>query len=253
MNTTFWRELILLLFLFLVTNLIWSTSDPGFTQARPHPYLIVILVVAARHGVAASLVACTLAVGQLLLLSQTGHNPLSLASFLSRPWNFVLATWIVLGASVGAASDSKQKEQEALQERYDFLDHEFSESKRRLDILEVENNELRKKVFGENETLNTVYAMARQLMSLTGKELFEASLDLVEKFVGATHCSIYLLDKKRLNFELAETRGTGSPSIPKVVPRGEALFEKSLKQRKPVSAKELFSAEKEIRKLLEPK
>ena len=244
MSRKFWTELFLLCLLFLVGNFIWSPSDPGFTLSRPHPYLILVLVIAARHGIGASLIACAFAISQLLALSQAGDHPLQTSSVFDRPWNFVVATWIVLGASVGAASDAKDRERDSLLEELEFLKKEFADTKKRTELFESENIELRRKVFGENETLNTVYAMARQLTTLTGQELFEASLELVERFVGATHSSIFLLDKQRLNFEQIHSRGSSPQRVPKSVPRGEPLFEKALKRDKPVTAKELFSAQR---------
>ena len=245
-----WQELAVMLAIFFVINLIWAPADFGFTKARPHPYLIIVLVLAARHGVSAALSAVAVCAAALLLLSSQSEHALSLSNLFHRPWNFIVAQWIVLGASVGAATDAHRRSQTNLEERLTFLEREFSDTTKRLEISETENLELRKKVFGEGVTLTTVYGVARRLITLTGKELFEASLELVERFVGASHSSIYLLDKGRRSFQLKESRGLGSNSPPANVSRGDALFEKALRENRVVSVKELFSAAKS-RKLVE--
>ena len=250
MNRQAWQELAVLLGILFVVNLIWAPADLAFTQARPHPYIIIVLVLAARHGVGAALSAVAVCATALLLLSSRTEHALDFPSLLNRPWNFIIAQWIVLGASVGAATDAYRRNQITLEEKLSFLQKEFEDTTRRLNISESENLELRKKVFGEGDTLTTVYGVARRLTTLTGKELFEASLELVERFVGATHSSIYLLDKGRRVFQLKESRGLGPDHTPSSVARGDALFEKALRENRVVSVKELFSAEKS-RKLVD--
>lgn len=250
MNRQAWQELAVTLVLLFVVNLIWAPADLGFTKARPHPYIIIVLVLAARHGVSAALSAVAVCATALVLLSSQTEHALSVSNLLNRPWNFIIAQWIVLGASVGAATDAYRRNQKTLEEKLGLLEKEFEDTARRLEISEGENLELRKKVFGEGETLTTVYSVARRLITLTGKELFEASLELVERFVGATHSSIYLLDKGRRVFQLKETRGLGTDETPSSITRGDALFEKALRENRVASVKELFSAEKS-RKLVD--
>ena len=246
-----WQELAILLGILFVVNLIWAPADLAFTQARPHPYIIIVLVLAARHGMGAALSAVAVCATALLLLSSRTEHALDAQSLLNRPWNFIIAQWIVLGASVGAATDAYRRTQQTLEEKLSFLQREFEDTSRRLSISESENLELRKKVFGEGDTLTTVYGVARRLTTLAGKELFEASLELVERFVGATHSSIYILDKGRRVFQLKESRGLSPDAhTPSSIARGDALFEKALRENRVVSVKELFSAEKS-RKLVD--
>jgi GAF domain-containing protein len=243
-----WQELAILWVFFIVFSLIWAPADLAFAKARPHPYLIIVLVMAARHGLSAALSAVVTCAVALLVLSRQGVETVQLQDLIARPWNFILAQWIVLGAAVGAATDAHRRTQYDLEKRLGFLQKEFADNSRQLELTEAENLELRKKVFGEGVTLTTVYGVARKLITLAGKELFEASLELVERFVGADQCSIYLLDKGRKAFLLKETRGEGAP--PSAVSRGDVLFEKCVRERRVVSVKELFSAEK-TRQLVE--
>lgn len=239
------KEFCLLFLGALVINFLWTPGDPGFTQARPHPYLIIILIMAVRHGALWALASVATLTLSLCILSANSVYSLSPLDFLSRPWNFILANWIVLGVLVGSATDSKHREQKKLHSKLQQLEGDLEDSLRRLRLTDAENIELRKKVFGEGETLTTVYEMARRLITLKGQDLFQASLDLVGKFVGASQSSVYLLDSKRQAFLLQETRGLGRFQPPTTVGRGDALLEKALQESRVVSVKDLFSAEKQ--------
>lgn len=244
-----WQELLLLLVLFVGINFIWSPLDLGFAHARPHPYIIIILVMAARHGIGWALLSAALSCGLLLTLSRYALPVTHPSELLQRPWNFILASWIILGAAVGGATEAWKRNEHKLSKRLKEMEEDFEENRRRLEIAESENLELRKKVLGEGDTLSTVYEMARRLITLTDSDLFQASLELVERFVGSSHCSIYLLDQERLNFVLREERGAGTRALPKELPRGEVLFEKCLREVRVVSVKDLFSAEKPRQKV----
>lgn len=250
MNRQAFIEFLLVWGTLTLVNLIWAPGDLGFTEARPHPYIIVILLLAVRHGMTAALASIAMLSACLLLLSQLGPFSLGLVDFLARPWNFIVASWIVLGGAVGAAADARRREHEKLEEKLKFLEVDFEDNRARLELAEAENMELRKKVFGEGETLTTVYEIARGLITLRGQDLFQASLELVVKFTGTTACSIYLLDESRQAYLLKDTRGLGKFSPPSSIPRGDALLEKALKERRVVSLRDLFSAEKS-RQLIE--
>ena len=243
-------EFLILLGAITLVNFIWAPGDLGFTQARPHPYLIVIMVVAVRHGLNAALSSVVALCFALLLLSRQSAFALHLVDLLARPWNFIMANWILLGASVGAAADARRRDHEKVAYNLKVLQSDYADSQKRLELTEAENIELRKKVFGEGETLTTVYEIARGLITLRGQDLFQASLDLVLKFVGTTQCSLYLLDGERGAFVLKETRGLGRFKPPALIPRGDSLIERAFRERRVVSVRDLFSAEK-TRQLVE--
>ena len=255
MNRLILREMLLLYGSIFFANLIWAPENLGFVESIVHPYLLVILVIGARHGVSAAL-ACTF-VSIALVLFQSRYSfsnpgfqrvpdPLLLGDLLERPWNLRLAGWTVLGASVGGILEAGRRERDGLESQLKRLSRELDDKRERLEILETENVELREKVLGEGETISTVYEMARRLTTLEGRDLFEASLELVEQFVGATRCSVYLLDEQQKTFLRTEERGTpGAPELASVT-RGDALFEKCLKEGRVVSLKDLFSAERAL-------
>ena len=110
MSKSAFVEYLVLMVLFVAVNLIWSPGDIGFVQARPHPYLVIILVLAVRHGVLAALIAVALSCCMVFGLSRLGNYALLPQDALARPWNFIIAQWIVLGATVGAAADAKERE-----------------------------------------------------------------------------------------------------------------------------------------------
>jgi GAF domain len=247
------REMALLFGFLFLANLIWAPANLGFVDSVVHPYILVILLVAARHGVAPSLVCTFVSIALVLIQSryrfhypdfQQNGDTLFLLDLLERPWNLRLASWMVLGASIGGLFEAGRKERDALLTKVTELNQELDDRRQRLEILESENVELREKVLGEGETISTVYEMARRLTTLEGRDLFQASLELVEQFVGATRCSVYLLDDQHKSFRRTEERGTpGSPDFANVA-RGDALFEKCLREGRVVSLRDLFSAER---------
>lgn len=243
MGQGFFKELLLMFGLGLVLNLIWSYEHLGFTQAQPHPYLFIVLVIGARYGIAASMITSALAVGSVYGLSHLGSDPVEASALLARPWNLVIASWVVCGALVGSMVERLKREKTAVEGRLDDLTTQFDEQKRRLELTEAENSELRIKVLGEGETLSTVYEMARRLTTLQGKELLQASLELVERYTGASHGSIYLMDPAEKQFQLAAVRGQGD-ELPSELPRGDSLVEKCLREGRVITIKDLFTAER---------
>ena len=256
MNRQVWLEIAIMFAIVSVINFLWAPYHPGFSSSELHPYLLPVLVIAARHGVTASLLCSAVGTVLLLGLSQLSPNSVSgsvralgLMDLLSRPQNLVLASWILLGTCVGAVVEAIKRDRSQILDELLELRIIHEELRQRNEILDSENINLRETVLGKTDSMASVYEMARRLTTLEGQDLYQAALELVEKFVGAERCSIYLLDNEDRAFRLVEERGEKLGSPLTEVARGDALMELCLRRAKIVSVRDLFSAQRAQQKI----
>ncbi len=177
-------------------------APTGFIGLEPHPYWLIVVLIAVRYGVAAGFWGAALCAAALIVCRYEASDPKNLEVFRS-PDNFLTNFWeplafIAVGAVVGEIRTRQDHRLRHAQERAERAEAEGSGLRDDLDAVQQSKEELQRRIVGQVQTVSTLYASAKRLESLKIDELHPAILDLLAQYMGATACSIYTCEAGRL-------------------------------------------------------
>jgi len=187
-------EIILGYALLTLFNFLWLPKQMGYVDIHPHPYWMVILLVAARYGFRPGLWAGILGgvlefvLGPLRIFFQ---DPL--AEFdLSILHDTVI--FICVGAIIGEIREIQKRAYIELREHHDELEKNYQTLKTHFNALSEAKQELDASVISQKDTLSTLHDAAQALRSLKEEDIYPAVLELLKTYVGVEASSIYVLD-----------------------------------------------------------
>lgn len=228
-------DILVIAALIVLVNLIFFPHDPGFLSLPLNPWLVLAVLLGARHGMAVGVGGAILSALLLWGSANAGESSLEISILLERPMRLVVVGWIILGAVVGSVLDAERKTSKEKVAELDKLRRSEENLRSENYLLESENAELRRKVLGATDTVSTIYDMARGLITLEGRDLYQASLELVERHTGANCCALLLDNHGEL--KLIESRGTLPPSFQPERSGGMVL--QALRERRVVTLREV--------------
>ncbi|MBU1230088.1 MAG: GAF domain-containing protein [Proteobacteria bacterium] len=198
--TSYLVEALLGFALLTAVNVIWFRANLGFANVSPHPYWIVVLLLASRYGflagLGAGLVSAALAIG----LSVIGRQ----GTTIYEIWKMLLGEpilFIAVGCVLGEISQTVRTRYENLLDEHEELKDTFDKLRERYDALVKAKQEVDTRILSQEQTLTTMHETAQALRSLSEGELYPAALDMVAKFLGAEASSIYLFEQGRLTLK----------------------------------------------------
>ena len=209
-------EAMLSLLLLSAVNFYLFSGDIGYTKASPHPYWLVVVLVAVRYGFGGGFWA-----GVLAAIFFVGFRMLRAAP---APLDFAdLGLWVqpLLFLSAGIVLGEIREQQKR---RFEGVELEISERQRAYERLEKQYKALGKAkkeidghIISQEQTLYTLYEAAQALRSLDEKDICPAALDLLREYMHVNECSIYVLEDEVLKLKAAirEEGGVAPASLPR--------------------------------------
>ncbi|MBU1040022.1 MAG: GAF domain-containing protein [Proteobacteria bacterium] len=199
-SMSFLVEALLGFSLITAVNVMWFRANLGFVGVSPHPYWVVVLLLASRYGFLAGLfsgvVSAALAVG-LSIIGRQGTTIYEL-------WKLLLGEpilFLAVGCILGEISQSLKSRYEALLGEHEELQEVFEKLRERYDALVKAKQEVDTRILSQEQTLTTMHETAQALRSLSEGELYPAALEMVAKFLNAEASSIYLFEDGRLKLK----------------------------------------------------
>lgn len=226
--------------LIIFTNVYLFPGDPGFLQAKVHPYWLVIVLLASRYGFGAGFGSGLLA-ALLFLGAQYLEQP-SLDFFtyetLDRWWLPLL--FVSTGCILGEIRTIHIREYQELQRDFEDLKHNHQLLESQYDVLRQAKQEVDSRIISQEQTLSTLYEAAQGLQSLEEKEIYPSTLSLLEQYLGVTACSVY--EKQDNILQCVHSLGQPEKGARKMqLPLNDPFVGRALLERKTMSLNQAIS------------
>lgn len=197
------ETLVLLAIALLIDGFLFNGDR--FTAISPHPFWIVVLLIAVQYGTNEALVAAILSSAALLVdnLPEQAFNEDLYAWLLRISYNPVL--WCVAAVTLGEIRAGQRRKAEALRQELAAAQEQAgafadayerqSEIKAKLEVL----------VAGQQRTVRTMHAAGRAVERQSTVEVLTGVPVLVQSLIGPEKFSLFLLNGSVL--ELAANKG----------------------------------------------
>ncbi len=197
-RTTALIEMLLGLVILTAIDYFFFKGD-RFWDVNPHPYWIVVLLIAAQYGTGEGLLAAILATVFLLV----GNMPLQADGQSHYDWLFNLAInpilWLVGGWILGELRQRHMRERNLLwreieesQQRENLISNSYNFVKGRKEALEVQ-------VSGQLLSSIDAYRAAKAVETLDPKSVMQGVERLVKSVLGPQKFSLYLFHENKLS------------------------------------------------------
>jgi GGDEF domain-containing protein len=218
----------------VVLNLLLAPGDPGLLGVQPHPALLLVAIVASRHGLRAGLVsglvtAAAIAGCVVARLDQVSWTELRTLQHYVTPL-LLLAT----GFALGALREAHLRETRAVEARVASLEQELADQAVRFMAATEAKHELERRVADERASLSSLYTAARALETLEADRLYPAIALTARRFLQADACQCYALEGDLLRLRATE----GSPPDRSEIRPDEGLVGLAIRLGRPVSVRD---------------
>lgn len=209
---------------FMVAALIIDQLGLGgerFAHVSPHPFWIIILLLAAQYGVLAGVAAAL--VSSLIYLVANPALPMDVL-FTSSTFTLPLL-WLIVALILGEIRQRHIREANRLNVRLtDALSREsvtaqaYQEVRGRKQILE-------ERMASDMRSALTVYQAAKSMETMSPAQLMRAIETVMRELTDAKSFSLFLLDNQGLNVTIAAGWGELNSKLARRIPPSSALYE----------------------------
>lgn len=185
--------------IFLMTMVAFNVTlfsyIPAYQSISPHPYLVMVVLMASLYGIREGLVACFFSIPTFILQLMIMDEK-SFVSIFASPVNlkiFILlfTTAVVLGEIKEIYNRKEEELSSSLKEARDKLD----KLKLKYETVKTAKDELETRIIGQSTSIISLYEATKALESLEIDKIYRALLNLIVKFIGAEKCSLYLVNE----------------------------------------------------------
>ncbi len=189
------RETIVALVFFMLFNYLGWKELPGFYGITPHPFFIIILLMASRYGLFAGLfsaISCASVFSGLIyvFLHKIVYTDIIA---LKNVILFGLVGWLV--GEIRQGIIKKMEENEAAKERLKISSEKLNEENQRIKKINIE---MESRISDEVSTFSNLYETSRQLQSFDLKEIYSAILNILVQYLEVNECSVYIVKGDQL-------------------------------------------------------
>lgn len=196
----------------LAINMAWFPESLGWTDTALHPYFVVVLLIATRYGTTDGLVAGVLGAVMFTWL-QMGQHPAAFQSLsvlvdlelMRTPYLLLL-----LGTLLGEVRQVAEDEMIGLWKRFHSARADLETISSEATVVRKYNEDLQERIASATQTTGAFYEAAAAVQTLREREALEAALEIVERFVGAEKCAVYI--RGREAWDLRVQRGWANPA-----------------------------------------
>lgn len=217
-----------------VVNLLLRPNDPGFLAVQPNPALLLVALMACRHGLRAG-IASGVATAVLIAGCIVARLEYLTWSELRTLGHYVTPLLLIgAGFGLGAQRESLRRATLALEGRVEALEHELAEQAVRFMAATEAKHELERRVADERASLSSLYTAARALETLDAERLYPAIALTARRFLQADACQFYVLEGELLRLRAAE----GPAPERAEIPPDEGLVGLAIRLGRPVSVRD---------------
>lgn len=218
-------ELVAGYFILLCINVLWFESSLGWIDTVMHPYFVVVLLISARYGTIDGIAAGLVGAG-LHMFFQVEADPdrfaqagsLADLTFMATPYLLIL-----VGTLVGEVRQVAEDEIIGLWKRVKALRSDLSTMSDETRQVKQYNEDLQERIASSTQTTGAFYEVAAQVQTLREAEALPAILEVVNRFVGATKCALYVRGPE--NWDLRIQRGWADPNeYPRTIAPGNPMM-----------------------------
>ncbi|WP_438446797.1 NAD-dependent epimerase/dehydratase family protein [Gorillibacterium sp. sgz5001074] len=178
----------------ITAALSWGTKDHLYTSMLDYKMIYIILM-GVMYGTRQSILSILGASGLYVGLSLAdGREWISM--FYDTDVLSQIAIYIFVGVIVGYAIDRKNREvihketeMQLVQEKYDFLNEVYTETR-------LVKDQLQTQIINTEDSFGKMHAIAKELDSLEPEDVLHGALTVLERVMKTDEISIYVLDKK---------------------------------------------------------
>ena len=173
-------------------------DNPGFLTGYINPYLVFVLIVAARYGKYPALISAGCYAILILLPfpflwgllypgNLTSGYWLNIAKTGAVPYSVVLVTSFLIGVIFDTKHEKLLKAKSMLKN----ISRGKGLLQREIRALKTVNNELEKRVLTQKDSIIALYSRIQKLYNTNFKNSLDIIMESVQTFTGATSCSIW--------------------------------------------------------------
>lgn len=227
----------------VVINLLWYREDPGFIQTCPHPFWLIILLIATHYGFKGALWTAFLSSATLLAFHKMTQPYESIVDMIGVQRLTTPVLFMVVGVIVGEIRELHKRRFLEVNVELADLKRDFVSLSDRFNDLDKVKQELDTRIILQEHGLTTLYWAAEGLRSLDEENIYPAILRLAKDLISAESCSIYLLEGNILR-QVACLDGDGICRRTDVrVPPDEGIMGRAISTAETVSINTLMASE----------
>lgn len=183
-------ETIVALSFFLLFNYLGWKNTPGFYGVEPHPYFVIILLMATRYGSFAGLLSASVCSAALTGITYFFSNkPLSGDPYTIK----TCVLFFLAGFVIGEIREGFIKKENKLGADVDREKLRSSKLNEENELIKKVNKEMEQRILGNVSTFATLYETSKQLQSFNIEEIYHSILQILIQHLKVEECSIYLL------------------------------------------------------------
>lgn len=220
--------------LIIAINLLWFRNDVGFFGVHPHPYWIVVLLIATRYGFRGGLWAGSLCAIAFVAFFKFARPGIAYRDLLDSGIFTMPLLFLVVGLIVGQIREFQKRQFNETKKELEEIRADFDQLSTSYEALNKAKQGVDTRIISQEHTLSTLYEAAQALKSLEERDIYPAVLELVHDFISAEAGSIYTLTENRL--QLAASSGTQEDiPRPQDVDPSEGMMGRALAAGKTIS------------------
>ena len=178
------------LLLGLLTLVGWGVgAHPAFVGVAPHPYLIVVSLVALRYGLLDGVLAAAQATVWLAAAIVLVGGDDGVTGVL---WEATV--FVSVGVLLGHLADDNLARAERLGQRVRTLEQDMAGLQQRNVVLEEANRELLARATADTPIAGVLARMAQTLATAADEDVYAAIVEMVRDLVGADRVTCYVLE-----------------------------------------------------------
>lgn len=194
-----WLEMLVFLAGLLVVDTLWGGGE-RFLTTSPHPFWIIVLLIAVQYGAFPGLIA---AVASSLALV-VGNQAVSMASWmtpevLDNPAMLNPVLWVIAAVILGEVRQRHIREKTRLESQLREAVQREAVTAGAYDELRIRKQRLEERIAGEMHSALTVFRAAKSLETMSPAQILRAVEQVVADLLGAKAFSLFLLKDNHLD------------------------------------------------------
>ena len=229
--------------LFIIINFSFYKESAGFIGVSPHPFWIVILLIASRYGTIEGLFAGAVAAGLYIGAGlHSGQMQFTLDTF---PHGVYLLPFLFLliGGILGEIRNLYKKRYTKLEDRYDDTVHNLEDLGLQHIALVESKEELDKRIAFQSTTMLNLFEQINNLETLDRENLYRKIPELLRDQLNVTCASVYLVKHNKLRLKYRIGAENTNNTIPDAVELTDGMIGEVVRTKKVVTINQVYSEE----------
>ena len=201
------------LLVLVAANLLLRPDDWGFLALQPNPALVLVAVLACRHGLREGLTAGVVTALLAAACTIARMDPISWSQLRSLQNYLTPLLLLATGFGLGSMRETQRRHARSLEGRVETLEQELADQAVRFMAATEAKHELERRVADESASLSSLYAAARSMESLEPERLYPAIVATARRFLQADACQCYVLEGELLRLRAAEGPAPERPEL----------------------------------------